>query len=125
MTYSQAPYPKRKVQVSTIAVIVTDGIRGVGSVTIDKLLLLPQTMLVSNKRFCNVIQVSYELVVEAEVSGCHGGIEISIPITVGLEPSGAKELDSNNNISSLMDPLPAASLNGLRELSDLNFLIKL
>lgn len=77
-------------------------------------------MLVSNKRFCNVIQVSYELVVEAEVSGCRGVIEISIPITVGLEPSGAKELDSNNNISSVMDTLPAASLNGLRELNDSN-----
>lgn len=115
---SNVPYPKTKLQVSTVAEMETDGIKGAGSVTLDKLLLMPQTMFTSNKRFCNVIQVSYELIVEAEVSGCRGGIEIRIPITVGLEyfEADARTFSVNNGISSVMNSTPVATSHGLRKL---------
>lgn len=118
---SNVPYPKTKLQVSTVAEMETDGIKGAGSVTLDKLLLMPQTMFTSNKRFCNVIQVSYELIVEAEVSGCRGGIEIReirIPITVGLEhfEADARTFSVNNGPSSVMNSTPVATSHGLRKL---------
>lgn len=54
--------------------------------TIEKDLMIPRVLLNSNKRFCNVVQVSYTLEVETDVSGCHRDMELSIPITIGSIP---------------------------------------
>lgn len=114
---SNDPYQNTKLVTFTIAEGIVDGISGPGSSTVEKLLLLPKVMLASNKRICKVIQVSYELNVEAEVSGCYKSIEVIIPITIGPEPivTDAKTAYSGNGMSSAIKSMPVAPVHGLRK----------
>lgn len=66
--------------------MVEISVRGVGASNSDDIetsLSIPQVMLTSNSRYCQVVKVSYELKVEAEVSGCHRNITFKFPIEIG------------------------------------------
>lgn len=49
-------------------------------------LLLPQEMLKTNSRFSKIIEVSYELKVEAKTSGVNRNIKVMLPVTIGSVP---------------------------------------
>lgn len=49
-------------------------------------LQVPQITMHSNGRFCNIVEISYELKVEAEISGCHQNVTMIFPITIGSVP---------------------------------------
>lgn len=62
---------------------------GVGKSTTKSLtenLQIPRILVNTNNRFCNVVQISYDLKVEAMVSGCHKNIEMVFPIVIGSVP---------------------------------------
>lgn len=63
-----------------------EGVRAASDALIQRDFMIPQIMVTSNSRYCNVVQVSYELVVEADVSGCHTNLEVRIPIVIGSVP---------------------------------------
>lgn len=46
-------------------------------------LMIPGIAMNTNSHLCNVVQIYYELQVEANVSGCHRNILITIPVTIG------------------------------------------
>lgn len=52
----------------------------------------------SNARYCEAIKVSYQLEVEAEVSGNHKNIFVTIPIVIGAKPLNFKR--SSNAVYS-------------------------
>lgn len=62
------------------------GVSASSDVSIQRDFMIPPIMVMSNSRYCNVIQVSYEIVVEADVSGCHTNLEVRIPIVIGSVP---------------------------------------
>lgn len=49
-------------------------------------LAIPRVLLKSNSRYCNVVQIFYELKVEAILAGCHKSIKLFFPITIGSIP---------------------------------------
>jgi hypothetical protein len=62
---------------------------GVGTSTTKSLtenLQIPSILVNTNNRFCNVVQISYDLKVEAMVAGCHKNIEMVFPIVIGSVP---------------------------------------
>lgn len=83
---SQTPYSKTKTETESMSQIFVEGVKACSSVTLEPLLTIPRIMTNSNERFCSVVQVSYEIKVEAQVSGCHANVEIKIPITIGSVP---------------------------------------
>lgn len=60
------------------------GINGATS-SFTKVLNLPLNMLKTNTRYCNILQVSYEITVEAEISD-NETMLVKIPITIGDVP---------------------------------------
>jgi hypothetical protein len=54
--------------------------------------------MISNERYCEAIQVSYGVEVEAEISGSHKNIVIFIPIVIGSRALNFKR--SNNALLS-------------------------
>lgn len=69
-----------------VELFLGSGCKETSSVTIEKDLVIPQIMMSSNDRYCRVVQLTYELVVEAFVPGCHGNVEMTFPITIGSVP---------------------------------------
>lgn len=63
-----------------------DGVDASSDVSLQCELVIPQVMQQSNCRYCNVIQIFYEIVVEAHVSGCHKNLELCFPIVIGSIP---------------------------------------
>jgi hypothetical protein len=62
------------------------GVKGSSSSKIEKDLPIPRFFMNSNSKYCNVIQIFYELKVEAQITGFHRNIEIVFPITIGSIP---------------------------------------
>lgn len=103
--------------------MVESYVRGVGASNFDDIetsLSIPQVMLTSNSRYCQVVKVSYELKVEAVVSGCHRNITFKFPIEIGSVPlilnqpsnpstlpflSIPNALNENDNVTSPTAPL--------------------
>jgi hypothetical protein len=54
-------------------------------------LLIPQLQMNSNARYCDAIQVSYEIQVEAEISGSHKNIFVVIPVVIGSKSLNFKQ----------------------------------
>lgn len=52
----------------------------------EKIIKLPPNMDCSNSSTCNVVQVGFQVEVEAKVSGCHSDVELITPITIGNIP---------------------------------------
>lgn len=53
---------------------------------IETILNIPLDLPNSNEMLCNIIQIFYELKVEAWVEGCHGNVILNTPIVVGSHP---------------------------------------
>ena len=66
--------------------VFVDGVGASTSKTIVENLLLPGNLVNTNNRFCNVIEVTYDLKIEAETSGCHTNFEMIFPIVIGTVP---------------------------------------
>lgn len=89
MLLSHSPRYKTKYNSEKLVEVYAEGIGGNGITTFTKALKLPLTLLSTNTKYCNVVQVSYELKVVAEISGCQRNFKIRIPITIGNVPLGS------------------------------------
>jgi len=101
---SQTPERKTKLNKESVAEAFSEGVVAGGYARLEATLKIPQILTATNYRYCNIIQVSYELKVQAEVSGCHcNPITLEIPITLGTKPL---RLDSGviSNFPSPMVP---------------------
>ena len=64
--------PERKTRVDAEKMVETyvEGVRGGASKNIETNLEIPQTMMCSNGKFCEVVRISYAVVLEGVVGGC-------------------------------------------------------
>ena len=70
----------------------------------EKALKLPESVISSNNRCSNVLQITYELKIEAQVKGWHQNIVVNVPIEIGLVALKTTEKSDNgdNKISLLV-----------------------
>lgn len=83
---STSPRSKTRTDSDKMAEVFGPGIRPGATISFDKILNVPQIAVNSNNLLCNVVQIYYQLTIEASVPGCHGNIEFNIPITIGTIP---------------------------------------
>lgn len=83
---SDQPHRKTKLDSKTIQVAYCDGVSSSNFTTIEEELMVPVNVIKSNRKYCNIVEVSYELKVKAKISGCRSNIEVSFPITIGTVP---------------------------------------
>lgn len=90
-----------------MAEVNCDGVAGTGVKTIQKAIPIPPIAVSTNTRFCNVVQISYELEVESKVPGCRKNVVTRMPITVGAIPINFGNVDySTNFVPSAPMPEP-------------------
>lgn len=102
---SHKPKSKKKVETETVVQFFAEGVPKLSSDTFVKNVKLPKTLPKSNKKSCDIIQVSYELKVEAEVLGFHLDIDFKYPITLGSIPF----VEVNPELASAGSKFPIAS----------------
>lgn len=73
-----------------------EGVSKLSSDTIVKNLKLPKTLIKSNKRSCDIIQVSYELKIEGQVLGFHLDIDFNFTIAMGSIPFAVTKTDEDS-----------------------------
>lgn len=80
--------PERKTRSDTEKMVekVTEGVKGGGTNCIQTTFEIPQSMMLSNGRFCQVVTVSYAMEIEAIVDGCHSNPEVIFSIVIGSIP---------------------------------------
>ncbi|XP_070494888.1 arrestin domain-containing protein 3-like [Chironomus tepperi] len=80
--------PERKTKTDTEKMVekLVEGIKKGDSKCIQTTFDIPQTMMCSNGRFCQVVRISYVMEIEAEVDGCHSNPEIAFPVVIGNIP---------------------------------------
>lgn len=84
--FSEIPSHKLKLEEEEISDISVDGVKAASTVSFQKHLCIPQLILTSNDRLCNVLQVTYEVKIEAIIQGCGESPILEIPITIGTIP---------------------------------------
>lgn len=60
--------------------------------------MIPESSMISNSKYCDLIEVSYEFKVVAVTPGCHLDFETIIPITVLSAPMGAATSVKHSNV---------------------------
>lgn len=93
---SSTPETKTKSDTDRMVEIVVAGCKGGQSKNIECALEIPGIMVNSNGRFCRVVKVSYSLVVESVVNGCHSNPEIYFPIEIGTV--GVEDFNGSNQV---------------------------
>lgn len=88
--------------------VYAEGVSCGQTVRLENILNIPQIVMSTNTRYCNVVQVSYELKVEAEVPGCRQNIKIEIPITIGSVPLNDTRMV--NVMQTMPSVMPSAPL---------------
>lgn len=83
---SDMPEPNAKYEIQDLVKVTAPRIGGKVKSVHDGQLQIPYHIDMSNSHCCRVVQISYELRVEAVTVGCHGNIEITTPITIGSVP---------------------------------------
>lgn len=73
-------------------------------------LAIPGIAMNSNNRFCNVVQITYELFIGAQISGCHKNIEMSIPVTIGSVPLDFNRVEISNEFNLSFPSAPPAPI---------------
>ena len=63
----------------------------------EKALKLPESVISSNNRYSNLLQITYELKIEAQVKGCHQNIVVNIPIEIGSAALKMTEKSDNGD----------------------------
>lgn len=86
MFFSQTPYRKTKVEVDKMTEISVAGVGASSFKELKIILPIPQVLLSSNNRYCDVVEISYEVKIEAVVSGLHRNISLKFPIEIGSIP---------------------------------------
>lgn len=83
---SSTPQYKTRTETQKIAEIFCDGVLRLQNKEITAVLTIPHAVPNTNTMHCNVVQVSYELKVEATTQGCHKNIDLVTPIVIGTIP---------------------------------------
>lgn len=104
-----------------MAEVNCDGAQGKDIKTIQKAIAIPQIAVASNTKYCNVVQIYYELVVEAKVPGCRKNVVMIIPITIGAVPLRFGDAFSNAELPSAYVPHPSAPISDPRKLRNVKF----
>lgn len=104
-----------------MAEVNCDGAQGKDIKTIQKAIPIPQIAVGSNTRYCNVVQICYELEVEAKVPGCCKNVVMKIPITIGAIP--LRFGDAFGSALAFVPP-PSAPMSEPRKLRKMKFSIK-
>lgn len=85
--HSTTPKVKTKTEVETFEKAFDyDGLGEIENGTFTKQLLLPEFLPNTNVDLCKTVQISYELIVEAETIGFHCNVIAKVPITIGTVP---------------------------------------
>lgn len=107
---SQLPEKRTKIETLTITEIKCGKVQKKSATTFDQNIQIP-TLPPSNTNYCRFLNVSYEVRVEALMSGFHSDLIVKIPITLGTIP-----LNFSNPIPSApptianLSPLPIANV---------------
>lgn len=80
---SKDPIAKLKETKETIVEVVSRGIKKGENVKFDEFIEVPITSHISNYKFCNVYQISYEIKFTANTEGLSVSPHIIVPVTIG------------------------------------------
>lgn len=105
--HSYTPERKTKYEKENIVDTYAEGVRGSTRITIEKDLIIPLNVNSSNEGYCKVVQISYEVIVEAITPALLGNVVIIIPITIGAVPFRNHQV--NNSAISLPNDSKAAT----------------
>lgn len=89
------------------------GVYASSSNTFKENLEIPLNTICSNGHYCKVVEIYYEVKVEAETSGCNDNIELSIPIIIGSIPFN----DDSTEITQPTAPLEALLIEPIKTLT--------
>lgn len=82
--------PSSKIKTESLKLLeicVNEEVYARSSKTFSKDLKIPDDLVCSNSQYCNVIQIYYELKVEADIpSDCQDNVALILPITIGSIP---------------------------------------
>lgn len=85
---SHTPQHQTKTDIDKMVEAYASGVESGDTKNFTVELQVPQITMNSNDRFCNIVQITYELKVEAEISGCHQNVTMLFPIVIGTVPFG-------------------------------------
>lgn len=80
------PFIKTVYREEDLVYVTAEGVAKRSDVSFVKELKVPPNTAFSNSNNCNVLQVSYVVTVEAQISGFRRNIEVSVPIRIGSIP---------------------------------------
>lgn len=96
---SQSPRRKTRERVESAAEVRHAGITGKNKGNIEAQLTLP-AVPPTNTAFCSVLQVSYEIHIQAKVGGIHRSPYLRLPITMGTVPLQGYQFSAPTLINS-------------------------
>lgn len=80
---SVSPREKQRIVKEEVTEARSLGVKGGETVNLEELIEIPQILMISNNRYCNVFQITYELKFTAETVGMSVSPDVHIPITIG------------------------------------------
>jgi hypothetical protein len=107
--FSVIPVQKTKHEVQKLGSTYTEGCDAESNKTINQNIKVPSFLPNTNTRHCKTIEISYDLTVEAEVSGFHENILFKFPIVIGnvsLDANQMIQTPFNSNLAMPSGPLP-------------------
>lgn len=122
---SRTPRHKTRVNEDNMFEVFERGVSSDGNVTFETNVVIPGIAMSSNIRYCNVVQIAYELVVETSVSGCHKNVVIIIPVTIGSVALNFNNTyaSSNQTVTNVVMPSAPTQLAPAADLDLREFLI--
>lgn len=110
----------KKIEEEKMSETFVDGVKAESSVSYQKSLHIPHAVMVSNAKYCEIIQVSYELKVEAITAGWGDNPKVKIPITIGTYSLSPVRSGSN---ASFIRSISSAPVSNQKATSDLRKII--
>lgn len=80
---SSDPVTKDKVKKSKVIDSLAEGVKKNSEVKIEHFFQIPRDIMTTNRKYCEVYQISYEIKIVASTSGCSSSIVLKLPITIG------------------------------------------
>lgn len=88
ITYnSDIPVVKSKTSTEDVIEMTIHGVKGKRKSSHTSKIQIPKDVIPTNSQCSRILQVSYELLIEAIAEGCHVNVEVKAPIMIGSSPS--------------------------------------
>ena len=115
LNFSLSPYYSKKLEVEKLDEAVGSGVKKSSIAVLEKYLRIPEIKFNSNSRLCKIVQVTYEVKVDAKVSGFIHNMSLIIPITIGTVPLDTENTYGRDQCDFASTPSYESACSDLRE----------